>query len=99
MLEGNTPDYIAPEVVVARHLLKDCKTIEELDEWEGYMYNVVAADAWAAGAVIYFAATGSSLVDDGVSTPTGTLEEYQMARLDHLRQVHAQWKVSQTSLP
>ena len=80
-------------MVIACQLLEDCQTIEE---WEEVKCNVIAADAWAAGAIICFAATGSRLVDDGPTAVTGTLEEYHTARQDHLLQVHAHWKVSQT---
>ena len=79
-------------MVVACHLLEDCKTLKE---WEKLKCNVIAADAWAAGAVIFFAVTGSRLVEDGPTAVNGTLEEYHTARQDHLLQVHAQWKVSQ----
>ena len=57
------------------------------------MCNVVAADAWAAAATIFYAATGARLVDNGPRFLTGTTEDWHVARLAHLEHVHAQWKV------
>lgn len=60
-------------MVIACHLLEDSKTLED---WEEVKCNVIAADAWAAGAIIFFAATGFRLVDDGPTPVTGTMEDY-----------------------
>ena len=79
-----------PEMVVAAHLVQDC---EDLDDLNGIMCNVIAADAWAAGAIIYFAATGSKIVSDGPKFLDGTEAEFHIARLAHLQEVHTRWKV------
>ena len=52
---GNTPNFIAPELIIASLLLDDC---EDLDEMDGNMCNVAAADAWAAGAIILLCCDG-----------------------------------------
>lgn len=83
-------NFVAPEMVTAKQMCEDCQCLDEL---EGHTRNVVAADAWAVGALIFYVATGSVLV---LEDPEDTNEEedYEEARLPYLQQVHAGWKVS-----
>lgn len=80
-------DYVAPEMVTANQLYWACD-----DTLDSQLRNVVAADAWAVGAIIFYAATGSELVQHE-SEDTGEVEDYKSARVAYLLQVHAGWKV------
>lgn len=87
---GGTPDYLAPEMVIAAQLFQ---ATEDLDDLNGNTRNVIAADAWAAGAVIFFAATGDTLAEEDPEIYKGTDDNYHTVRLAHLQKVHMQWKV------
>lgn len=87
---AGTPDYLAPEMVTATQLFLGC---EDLDDLDGHTRNLIAADAWAAGAIIFFAATGGRLVQGGPQPGGGSADEYLAARLAYLQQVHVEWQV------
>lgn len=56
-----TEDFSSPELLTGIKLYEDCEYLDELD---GEVRDVVAADAWSIGAIIFNAATG---VKSGVS--------------------------------
>ena len=86
--EGFSIDFVAPEMVTANKQYWEY----DLEELEGQVRNVVAADAWAVGAILYYAATGSEIVlEDPLASSAG--QEYKAARRAYLLQVHAGWKV------
>ena len=90
-------DFVAPEMVTVSQLFDECENLEDLD---GHTRNVVAADAWAVGATVYHAGTGSVLVAEHDQDDTSsTLEAFAAARLSYLQKVHAGWGVSQTCHP
>lgn len=50
-----TEDFSSPELLTGMKLYEDCEYLNELD---GAVRDVVAADAWSVGAIIFNAATG-----------------------------------------
>lgn len=87
---AGTPDYLAPEMVIAAQLFLGCEDKHELD---GIMRNLTAADAWAAGAIIFSAATGDRLAQEGPRSWDYAEDDFHVARLAYLQQVHMEWKV------
>ena len=77
-------------MVIAAQLLLGCEDVHELD---GIMRNLTAADAWAAGAIIFSAATGDRLAQEGPRSWDYTEDDFHVARLAYLQQVHMEWKV------
>lgn len=51
-----TEDFSSPELLTGIKLYEDCKYLEDLD---GEVRDVVAADVWSVGAIIFNAATGA----------------------------------------
>lgn len=96
-----TPDFSSPELLTAVQLFADCDDLADLDE---EVRNVVAADAWSVGAMIYNAATGECLVpeepdhlvpeepDCSRASSTST-DDVAALRAAHLMQCHRQWQV------
>lgn len=82
-------DYIAPEMVTAQKLVGDCDSLAEVED---HTCHVVAADAWALGALVFYAATGSAVVQPDPDD-TSAMEDFLSARLSYVQQVHAGWKV------
>lgn len=50
-----TEDFSSPELLTGIKLYEECESLEELD---GHTRDVVAADAWSVGAILFNAATG-----------------------------------------
>ncbi|KAL3153533.1 hypothetical protein ABBQ38_011864 [Trebouxia sp. C0009 RCD-2024] len=50
-----TEDFSSPELLTGIQLYEECEALEELD---GHTRDVVAADAWSVGAILFNAATG-----------------------------------------
>ena len=50
-----TEDFASPELLTGIKLYEDCESMEEL---EGHTRDVVAADAWSIGGILFNAATG-----------------------------------------
>lgn len=96
IMEGFSTDFVAPEMVTASQLFDECAELEDL---EGHMRNVIAADAWAVGATLYHAATGCTLVESDPDDTSITLEDFTAARQLYLQEVHVGWEVSQTCQP
>ena len=90
-----TEDFTSPELLTGMQLYEDCEDDEVL---EGEMRDVVAADAWSVGAIIYNAATGDYLVPDGpecveVGGDSDDSDEDDNLRPAFLMERHEKWKV------
>ena len=76
---------MAPELV---------RQIQHHDQDGPFQYNAAAADCWSLGAVLYFAATGSSLAAAASCDSSTDTDTTAAAQLSHLAELHSRWQVS-----
>lgn len=78
-----TEDFTSPELLIGMKLYEDCEYLDDLD---GEVRDVVAADAWSIGAIIFHAATGS-------------ITHAENLRAAYIMRRHEQWKVATLPCP
>ena len=84
---GN-PQYLAPEVISSLR--------QQMVDGQPFRFKAAAAESWSAGAVLYFAATGTNLAGSDAwncwSNKLGATAKLQDG-LPHVQQLQNAWQV------